>query len=540
MILTNQLPPSQLSGLKANGFMMTNSAKIIDMVINKMYTNKSGAIIRELSCNAWDAHVEKGNTEVPFEIHLPTWLQKTFMLRDYGTGIPHDQFEFIYTNIGGSTKENSNDYIGAMGLGSKSAFAMVDSFTVENWRDGFKSTWLCFKDAGSPQVTMLAKEASDEPSGLKVSFVFEEDEVREFTKQLTKQLQYFPTKPTITGGEGVDEWDELPDGWETKDYFYSKKRGIHSWSREHHVVMGNVAYVLNEGELDHSHNMLFRESLTLKVPIGAVDIPPSRENLEYTLRTKKYLNSMLGKIRKDYNDDFLAEIAKITDYLELRKKFTQANSSLISLRKFTFDNKEYEWEHLARSYIMPSEHGLVIKEIRSRYADVFKVTQVTMTDVCTGIHLYINDLGRGAAAHIKEKYTDIPDDAYIIDPTKGTKATRQALFDADLKTATDFFGKAPLLLSSVIGMPPAATKGARAKPDQIFEVTSQGSTVKSSVRSVTDIPTKGYMLPMSGWDVEEGHFRGLIPKIGFFAAELDEPIYLVRKLTRKDVVGLKG
>jgi len=536
--ITSNTPAAQMGGMQANAFQLTNSAKIIDIVINKMYTNKPGAVIRELAANAWDAHCEADNRDKPFEIHLPTWIEKTFMIRDYGIGIPHERFENIYTNIGGSTKDTSDDLIGGFGLGSKTPFTMVDSFTVENWRDGEKSTWLCFKDAGNPQVTMLSREPSTEPTGVKVSFVFEEDEVLEFTNQLTKQLKYFPTKPIITGGEGVAEWDELPDGWETKDYFYSKQRNVSSWNRTHYVVMGNVAYDLNDNMFSGSH-ALFRESLTIKVPIGAVDIPPSRENLEYTTRTKKYIGDVLAGIKKKYNDEFLAEIKQCKDYLSLRKKFHQANGNLISLPKFTFEGDEYTWSTLAHNRLTSDEHTLSIKHVVSRYTNVFRACTIMMTDVATGLDLYINDLGIGATAHINAEHIKIPSKAYIIDPTKGTKATRQALFDADLATATEFFGVVPKLLSTVIGLPTAATKGTRAKPDQIFKVTSRGATVKASVTSVTDIPTSGYMLPMSGWDVEDGKFKGLIPEIGRFVDELDEPVYLVRKHTRKDVVGLK-
>jgi hypothetical protein len=498
-----------------------------------MYTNKPGAVIRELACNAFDAHVEKGNPEVPFEIHLPTWLDKTFMIRDYGIGIPHDKFELIYTTIGESTKDATNDLTGMFGLGSKVSFSMVDSFTVENWRDGEKSTWLCFKNAGNPQVTMLNKEASDEPSGVKVSFVFEEDEVDEFTRQLTKQLKYFPTKPIITGGEGVAEWDELPDGWETKDYFYSKQRGVYSWSRTHYVVMGNVAYDLNESEV-LAPSGVFHESLTIKVPIGSVDIPPSRETLEYTAKTKTYLNAVLARIKKDYQQKFDDEVSKITDYLELRKKVYNSNGHMVNKGAIKFKGVEYTRHHLSRSHLSGTEHGLTVKHIQNRYTNVYRSTVISMVHVVNGLTLYINDLGVGASTHINNEYSKITSDCYIIEPLKGTKKTRQSLLDAEIKRTKDFFGKEPKLLSSIIGFPVKTSASARAKPDQIFKITKSAGTTRNMVISVADIPTKGYMLPMYGWDVE-GIFKGKLQELGQFVDEIDAPVYLVRKNTRKDV-----
>lgn len=536
MKITADTPEASLGGLEANNFQLTNSAKIIDIVINKMYTNKPGAVIRELAANAWDAHCEKGNPEVPFEIHLPTWLDKTFMIRDYGCGIPHDKFENIYTNIGGSTKDGSDDFIGGFGLGSKTPFTMVDSFTVENWYNGCKTTWLCFKSAGNPKVTKLSEESSDEPSGVKVSFVFEDDEVAEFTKQITKQLRYFPVKPKITGGENVQEWLELPDGWETKDYFYTTTTGRYSWQREHNVVMGNVCYELDSNTLCPSYSNLFQKSLTLKVPIGAVDIPPSRENIEYTPKTKAYLNNMLKRIKDKYNEEFLADVKAATSYLELRKKFYGANRSLISMPQYTYDGAEYAWSQLSAGYLKHNEHLLTIKTVISRYKNVLRTTTVSMSDVVNGLNLYINDLGAGSVAHINQEHHKLTGNVYIVDPTKGTKVTRQALFDKDMQKAEDFFGVKPKLLSTVLGMPPVKTKGAtvRAKPNQIFKITRVGATVRASVVAVTDIPKDGYMLPMVGWDAE-GAFKGKVMSLGKFVDKYDVPIYLVRKHTRKDV-----
>ena len=540
MKITADTPEASLGGLQANAFQLTNSAKIIDIVINKMYTNKPGAVIRELAANAWDAHCAKGNPETPFEIHLPTWLEKTFMIRDYGCGIPHDRFENIYTNIGGSTKDDSDDFIGGFGLGSKTPFTMVDSFTVENWHDDIKTTWLCFKSAGNPKVTKLNEEPSTEPSGVKVSFVFEDNEVQEFTNQITKQLRYFPVKPKITGGEGVIKWDELPDGWETKDYFYTTVTGQYNWQHQHNVVMGNVCYELDRNMLDSKFNYLFSKSLTLKVPIGAVDIPPSRENIEYTTKTKAYLNEMLGRIKKQYNDEFLAELKDVKSYLDLRKKFYSANSNLINIREYKYKDVDYTWNELSRSQLDSRDTSLSINTINISYKNVFRVTNVSMANVVAGLNLYINDLGVGAIAHINQEYNKILNDCsgavYIVNPSKGTKATRQALFDADFKRAEEFFGIKPKLLSKVIGAVPVKTQGTttRAKPDQIFKITGVGHNIKQCVTVVRDIPTEGYMIPMSGWDAE-GDFKGKIGALGHFVDKYDAPIYLVRKHTRKHV-----
>jgi len=78
-------------------------AFILDMFSDKVYSHKERAVIRELSCNAHDAHVTAGTTEVPFDIHLPTVLEPWFSLRDYGTGLADSGIANVYVAIGIST-----------------------------------------------------------------------------------------------------------------------------------------------------------------------------------------------------------------------------------------------------------------------------------------------------------------------------------------------------------------------------------------------------------------------------------------------------
>jgi len=527
MRITTDTQETTLIGAQANSFQLTNSAKIIDIVINKMYTNKPGAVIRELSSNAWDSHCAKGNPETPFEITLPTWLDKTFSIRDYGCGIPHDKFENIYTNIGGSTKDSSDEFIGGFGLGSKTPFTMVDSFTVVNWRDGEKSTWLCFKSQGQPMVNLLAKEPSNEPSGLQVMFTFKDDEVSEFARQITKQLKYFPTKPVITGE--VEAWDELPDGWETKDYFYTR---ANSWKTEHQVVMGNVAYTLDRWELDSKHSPLFSKSLTLKVPIGSVDIPPSRENIEYTKKTKDYLHTRFDVLLAEYKKDFQNAVDNCSTYIDLRKLCYNTNSQIVGKDSIVFENKEYPWKTLRHHYL---NEPFNIKCINNNYVNSFRKTKIHMRDVTKGLQLYINDTG--SISYVNQECSKIPSGVYIIDPTKGTKKTRQALLDADIREAKRFFGIEPVLLSTLIGFPDNTPLSSnRAKPDQIFKVVRAGNKVRDCLDKVDTIPTDGYILNMVGWDVE-GIFKGKITDIAYAATGLD--IYLVRKNSRKLCTHLK-
>ena len=134
-------------------FRIRNSAKAFNILSSGLYANKIRAIIRELSCNAVDSHVAAGKSDTPFDVHLPNQLEPHFSIRDYGTGLNHEQVKNIYTTYFESTKTNSNEFIGALGLGSKSPFAYTDNFTVTAIQGNKKGIYTAFiNDQGVPSI----------------------------------------------------------------------------------------------------------------------------------------------------------------------------------------------------------------------------------------------------------------------------------------------------------------------------------------------------------------------------------------------------
>ena len=103
------------------------SAQAFKILSDGLYRNKIAAPIRELSTNAYDAHVAKGNTDIPFDVHLPSVAEPWFAIRDYGIGMSKHELETTYTTYFDSNKTHSNDFVGCMGLGSKTPFSISDA-----------------------------------------------------------------------------------------------------------------------------------------------------------------------------------------------------------------------------------------------------------------------------------------------------------------------------------------------------------------------------------------------------------------------------
>src|SRR5271157_2804432 len=105
--------PAKISGAMSGpqNFQITASKIAFNILSSGLYSNKIGACIRELSCNAYDAHVEAGKKDVPFEIHLPSSFEPWFSVKDYGVGLSHEGILGLYTTYFSSSRNDSNEYV---------------------------------------------------------------------------------------------------------------------------------------------------------------------------------------------------------------------------------------------------------------------------------------------------------------------------------------------------------------------------------------------------------------------------------------------
>jgi hypothetical protein len=266
-------------------FRIRNSAKAFNILSSGLYANKIKAIIRELSCNAIDSHTAAGKADVPYDVHLPNTLEPWFSIRDYGTGLNHEQVKNIYTTYFESTKTTSNEFIGALGLGSKSPFAYTDNFTVTAIQDNEKRIYSAFiNDQGVPSIALMMEETTDEPNGVEVKFGVEERyDFYKFEEEARSVYKWFKQRPVVSG---VSSFQFTEIEYESENII----PGVHSTTRGYRsmAVMGNIAYPIdipnvekNLGEL----RTLLDCNLVMEFAIGELDFQASREGLSYIPQT---------------------------------------------------------------------------------------------------------------------------------------------------------------------------------------------------------------------------------------------------------------
>ena len=123
-----------------------NMAHIFSILRNSLYSDKPLAIIREYCTNAQDAHVEAGKPNKSIRVKYPTIFDNTLSIRDFGNGLSKEEVFTVFNSYGESTKRDSNDLVGMLGLGSKSAFSYVNDFTIKSYNNGLMSQYIAYID----------------------------------------------------------------------------------------------------------------------------------------------------------------------------------------------------------------------------------------------------------------------------------------------------------------------------------------------------------------------------------------------------------
>ena len=301
-VQSNGIQKSTSFGIKSSGL-----HHILGILRNQLYSDKVLAVIREYTCNAVDAHTMACCPDRPIEVTFATRMQPTFKVRDYGTALTEQDIENVYAFYGESTKRNTNDQIGMLGIGSKSAFAYGDNFVINSFIDGKKHTYNAYIDPSQiGQISKLSEEDTDEENGIEIVVPVKEDDIEEFVTKGKKLFEWFNVRPIVKGTSQFEYKEDKVlfsgDGWKWIDCTLDRYDRNHSLT----VVMGNIGYPVDTGDLNLSYEDKYRDLLTdnlvLEMPIGDLEISASREKLQFTDFTKNKLKETLVRVQKELSE----------------------------------------------------------------------------------------------------------------------------------------------------------------------------------------------------------------------------------------------
>jgi len=545
-MIINTAPQNEaiLSNVSEIGeFRIRNSAKAFNILSSGLYANKIRAIIRELSCNAVDSHVAAGKQETPFDVHLPNQLEPWFAIRDYGTGLTHDNVTNIYTTYFESTKTGSNDFIGALGLGSKSPFSYTDNFTVTAIKDGIKGIYSAFiNEAGVPSIAKMGEEETTEPAGVEVKFAVNDRwDFSKFQDEARQVYTYFSLRPVITGA----------NSFAFRDVEYLDKDiipGVHTYKdggRRSVAIMGNIAYPIEipnaEQTLGDLRNML-NCGLEMHFAIGELDFQASREGLSYIPQTIESIKRKLEAVNTALAT-VLAKEANAISNLWDRAVFLskRANHPLWTnaVKKYATDTKLETYDvnryggtkefklgidDLAKTYNITVrgfdyskhsksysnlKHGTAYSDQRNAQGnyDMFFYWAFT---VGTDLRFIVNDTNIGAVERAKFHYrTNQPNDrarVVVLDRADRTKEMKLKAFFKAISSPPESY------VSLASDLDKKERQAGVAKNVTILHLTERGSGGYYREREMVwrdagkadtfDSNTTYYYLPLSGFNIE--------------------------------------
>lgn len=306
----------ELAGdIQVTGFSIEVNESMFQMLTSNVYNDPILAVMREWSTNACDACIA-AETEVQFDVHLPTLEEPTFFVRDYGTGLKPEDIVGLFSNLGASTKRNSNAYNGTLGIGRMAGLAVADAFTVESFYNGTHYSYVISMQNGVPVTMHLGNQPTTEPNGLKLSIAVDFDDIEAYTNRAERLYKFFDHKPKLNKDNvniHLNVSEHISDNW----YIMSMDRATHrdnNW-----VVMSQVAYEIPYNTQVDDQGF---KNLVIKAPPGSVTFNPGRESLSLNKATIEYLNKAFLKVKEEYVQAALGALALAQNDYELMNTYS--------------------------------------------------------------------------------------------------------------------------------------------------------------------------------------------------------------------------
>lgn len=325
------------------GFSTKANAMLFDMFTDTIYSNPIASIVREITSNCFDSHIEAGkNTPDNPVIVSHTYDQLTnehyLSFFDNGVGMSPERIENIYGKYFESTKRDSNDEIGGFGIGGKSPMAYKriieinelqpdgtyknkiiedSSFSVITRYNGIEYTYCIIKGSQSPEINLTYETSTTKCNGTEVRVPIKSSDLSRFVSEIKKQLYYFENI-VFTGFDGYENLNDYKI-YKGKNFLY---RG-NVYGDEVHLCIGKVAYPIRYTDMN-LNRYDYRVPIGLKFDIGDIDVTPNREDVRYTPKTIEKITEKMEAARKELVEMISKQyenVQTLADYYMAKERF---------------------------------------------------------------------------------------------------------------------------------------------------------------------------------------------------------------------------
>lgn len=319
-----------------------NLSFLFDIVSKQMYRRPIPSIVREITSNCFDSHVE-ANVSDPVVISLSRDDGGYFIsFTDVGVGMSPERMKKVYSKWFSSTKRDSNDQIGMFGLGSKSPLAYVDSFYLTTIHDNVKYEYTIHKGQKTPRIDLIIQDECIDRNQTEVKiYIKDYSDAQLFKEACQSQLAYFDN---VYIDSDVFRFNNV---YTILDYNTFKYREDYQYSNNLHILIGKVPYPIawEEVEMDP-----IRLPLGIKFNIGDLQVTPERESIRYielkdsagNVRhtrdiVKEKINAVLYEVRSLYEstvDPNFDDYSSYRSYIEDTRAYLKVGRSTIDVTDY--------------------------------------------------------------------------------------------------------------------------------------------------------------------------------------------------------------
>lgn len=396
----------------SNQFGIGDMGVVLD-ILTRLYSNPIQTLTQEYISNARDAMRENNNTNDNIEITLPTKINPSLKIRDYGLGLSQERIKTVFLLYGNSTKRDTNNQTGGFGIGAKSAWSYTDSFMVTSFHKGLKTSYLCHKSNFNGNMDKLEEISTLEKNGVEIEIAINPADVRLFHNAVNRTIMFWDNKPKILNADKVDfKINEVDTYKLTNDLHFGDRYELKVSNANCLLVIDGIPYQMKSNitskikNFDNLKNMLRGNTFPIFfINNGQIEIAPSREEIIDNDKTIKTLEKIVKiaylKTIKEIDNQFkkcksLKDTIKV--YGELYKKFNidrkYGNYTLSgneikndNFCDYTDDNdRRCSWVKPDRAYLKTKEYHRDKVKIENDYTKKLYVDDILNNTI------YYNDL----------------------------------------------------------------------------------------------------------------------------------------------------
>jgi Histidine kinase-, DNA gyrase B-, and HSP90-like ATPase len=283
---------------------ISDSAEFFNILSSTLYTDQKLAVVREVLCNAWDAHVDAGITDRAVKVEIS---REKIVIQDFGCGIHKDMIGPIYGVYGNSTKKHDGKQTGGFGLGCKAPFAYTEHFEVISCHHGIKTIYSMSKSSaevkGKPGITPIASFPTTE-TGMTITINMKQmNDSTEFVSLVRRIVANGDMNVELNG----EQLDTIPFSTMKHDFLITWDHVYPTKNQAIYVRYGHVIYPVDTNshyqhqynkineflqQLPHTYNKI--NKIIFQAPAHSISVTPSREALSMQDHTIKTLQNMFA------------------------------------------------------------------------------------------------------------------------------------------------------------------------------------------------------------------------------------------------------